>query len=191
MTEIPGPPMRGDGGVSAIAAAGGLHAYQLRLHAEYGPVVRFQLPGADAAVSVADPVLLEATARINKRPERLFAFLAPLCEAGNLQTLPADEHAPLRRALLSVLAGRRSHEAHFGGFAALAVELADRWAAVDGPVEPQKDLSALSLRMICQYALGRGVDDPARVVSAFETVLTEHLGRMYQPGADGHDRAAG
>ncbi|MGN9842650.1 cytochrome P450 [Nonomuraea sp. H19] len=187
MSVIPGPPVRDDGGLHDIAAAGGLHAYQLRLHAEYGPVVRFQLPGTDSAVSVADPVLLEATARINKRPEKLFEFLAPLCEAGNLQTLPADEHAPLRRALLSVLAGRRSHEAHFAGFAALAGDLSDRWAARagDGPVELQKDLSALSLRMICQYALGGDVNDPDEVVTAFEVVLSEYLGRLYQPAEPG------
>lgn len=187
MSVIPGPPVRDDGGLHDIAAAGGLHAYQLRLHAAYGPVVRFQLPGADSAVSVADPVLLEATAKINKRPEKLFEFLAPLCEAGNLQTLPADEHAPLRRALLSVLAGRRSHEAHFAGFAALAGDLAGRWAerAGEGPVELQKDLSALSLRMICQYALGGGVDDPDKVVTAFEIVLGEYLGRLYQPAEPG------
>jgi cytochrome P450 len=187
VTEIPGPPVRGDGGLHDIAAAGGLHAYQLRLHAEYGPVVRFQLPGTDSAVSVADPVLLEATAGINRRPEKLFEFLAPLCEAGNLQTLPAGEHAPWRRAMLSVLAGRRSHEAHFAGFTALAGDLADRWAerAAEGPVELQKDLSALSLRMICQYALGGGVEDPDRVVTAFEVVLTEYLGRLYQPAEPG------
>ncbi|MEV0237871.1 cytochrome P450 [Nonomuraea sp. NPDC050786] len=187
VSVIPGPPARGDGGLHDIASAGGLHAYQLRLHAEYGPVVRFELPGADSAVSVADPVLLEATAGIDKRPEELFAFLAPLCEAGNLQTLPADEHTPWRRAVLSVLAGRRSHEAHFAGLAALAGDLADRWAerAGDGPVELQKDLSALSLRMICQYALGNGVDDPDDVVTAFEVVLTEYLGRLYQPADPG------
>lgn len=92
--NIPGPEPRTDDGVGAIAAAGGLHNYQRWLHAEYGPVVRFQLPGAQTAVSVADPVLLEATAHIDKRPERLFEFLAPLFEAGNLQVLPADEHTP-------------------------------------------------------------------------------------------------
>src|ERR671936_165228 len=113
--HIPGPPADGDG-VDAIVAAGGLHNYQLRLHAEYGPVVRFPLPGADLAVSVADPVLLEATAKINKRPERLFEFLAPLQESGNLQTIPADEHGPWRRAMLSVLSGRPSHEANFERF---------------------------------------------------------------------------
>ncbi|MEV0388371.1 cytochrome P450 [Nonomuraea sp. NPDC050643] len=188
MREIPGPPPQADGGLSAVTAAGGLHTYQLRLHDEYGPVVRFQLPGARAAVSVADPVLLEATAKVNERPGKLFEFLAPLCEAGNLQTLPAAEHVPLRRALLSVLAGRRSHEAHFAAFTALTGELADRWAdrAAAGPVELQHDLSELSLRMICQYALGRGIDDPARVVSAFETVLTGYLGRLYEHGLYAH-----
>ncbi len=182
MREIPGPP----DGSDDIGAAGGLHTYQLRLHEQYGPVVRFQLPGGLTAVSVADPVLLEATAAVNERPDQLFEFLTPLCEAGNLQTLPAAEHRPLRRALLSALAGRRSHEAHFAGFTALAVDLADRWArrAADGPVELQQDLSELSLRMICQYALGGGIDEPARVVSAFETVLTGYLGRQYERGDD-------
>ncbi|MCF6468582.1 cytochrome P450 [Nonomuraea sp. MG754425] len=181
--DIPGPPDRPDSGLSAITAAGGLHAYQLRLHERYGPLVRFQLPGAPSAVSVADPVLLEATAAIDNRPERLFEFLAPLCEAGNLQTLPAHEHTPFRRALLSVLAGRRSHEAHFAAFTALATDLADRWAAT-GEVTLQQDLSALSLRMICQYALGGDIDDPAGVVRAFETVLTVHLGRGPQSDDD-------
>ncbi|GGX24896.1 hypothetical protein GCM10010341_52480 [Streptomyces noursei] len=154
--NIPGPEPRADGGAGAIAAAGGLHTYQLRLHAEYGPVVRFQLPGAELAVSVADPVLLEATAHLDKRPERLFAFLDPLCEAGNLQVLPAEEHAPWRHLLLSVLAGRPSHERHFAQFTALTTALADRWAErADGePVALQKDLTALSLRMICAFALG-------------------------------------
>lgn len=107
--NIPGPEPRSDGGAGAVAAAGGLHTYQLRLHAEYGPVVRFQLPGVETAVSVADPVLLEATAHLDRRPEPLFAFLAPLFETGNLQVMPADEHTPWRRLLLSVLAGRPSN----------------------------------------------------------------------------------
>ncbi|SNR60090.1 cytochrome P450 [Actinomadura mexicana] len=178
-SQIPGPSTEDDG-TAAIAAAGGLHDYQLKLHAEYGPVVRFPLPGAGLAVSVADPVLLEATAKINKRPEKLFEFLAPLQESGNLQTIPADEHGPWRRVMLSVLAGRPSHEAHFTRFTALAAELADRWEAHDGPVALQQDLSELSLRMICQYALGSGLESPdsaARVVSAFETVLTEYMGQ--------------
>ncbi|GAA1558713.1 cytochrome P450 [Actinomadura kijaniata] len=190
-SQIPGPPAEGDG-VDAVAAAGGLHNYQLKLHAEYGPVVRFPLPGAGMAVSVADPVLLEATAKINKRPEKLFEFLAPLQESGNLQTIPADEHGPWRRVMLSVLAGRPSHEAHFARFAALTDELADRWAerAAEGTVALQRDLSELSLRMICQYALGSGLESPeaaGRVVSAFEEVLTAYL----TPGADtsGAERA--
>ncbi|MFE7114656.1 cytochrome P450 [Streptomyces sp. NPDC057654] len=201
--RIPGPEHQEDGGRSAVAAAGGLHQYQLRLHAAYGPVVRFQLPGADTAVSVADPVLLEATAHLDKRPEELFAFLDPLCEAGNLQVLPADEHTPWRRLLLSVLAGRPSHERHFARFAELAREVADRWAtgqagqpapagpagpagragsANGQPIELQKELTALSLRMICGFAFG-GADadtDADRLVVAFEDVLTEHLGRLYQ-----------
>ncbi|MFI9272205.1 cytochrome P450 [Kitasatospora sp. NPDC052896] len=180
--NIPGPGTRSDGGLGAIAAAGGLHGYQLWLHAEYGPVVRFQLPGAESAVSIADPVLLEATAHIDRRPERLFAFLEPLFEEGNLQVLPADEHAPWRRLLLSVLAGRPSHERHFARFTALASELADRWAGLPdgGPVALQKDLTTLSLRMICDYALGGDSADPDSVVAAFEEVLTEYLGRLYQ-----------
>ncbi|RBQ21298.1 cytochrome P450 [Spongiactinospora rosea] len=172
--SIPGPGPGAD-----LAPVGGLHEYQLRLHAEYGPVARFRLPGGLPAVSVADPVLLEATAHIDKRPEKPFEFLAPLCEAGNLQTLPADEHTPWRKVLLSVLAGRRSHQARFARFTELATGLADRWAAHDGPVASQKDLSALSLRMICDYALG-GLDDPGtadRVVSAFQAVLEGDAGQ--------------
>ncbi|MGW2920778.1 cytochrome P450 [Streptomyces angustmyceticus] len=185
--RIPGPGHQEDGGLSAIAAAGGLHHYQLRLHEAYGPVVRFQLPGADTAVSVADPVLLEATAHLDTRPEELFAFLDPLCEAGNLQVLPADEHTPWRRLLLSVLAGRPAHERHFSRFTTLARDLADRWTGQpDGePVEVQQELTTLSLRMICGFALGDAETDTDRVVAAFEEVLTEHLGRLYQvPRAD-------
>ncbi|GHF46377.1 cytochrome P450 [Streptomyces morookaense] len=194
MTDIPGPEPRSDGGTGAITAADGLHTYQLQLHAEYGPIVRFQLPGAETAVSIADPVLLEATAHLDKRPERLFSFLEPLFEAGNLQVLPAGEHAPLRRLLLSVLAGRPSHERHFAEFTALATALADRWAERAGsePVELQKDLTALSLRMICAYALGGEAADPDGAVTAFEEVLTEHLGRLYQvplPGPEQERRA--
>ncbi|MFW6691622.1 cytochrome P450 [Streptomyces sp. MAR4 CNX-425] len=184
--RIPGPPADGDG-AGAIAAAGGLHNYQLELHAEYGPVVRFPLPGADVAVSVADPVLLEATAKINKRPEQLFAFLEPLQESGNMQTLPAAEHTPWRRVMLSVLAGRPAHEAHFARFAALTTAMADRWAADagrgGGPVELQKDLSKLSLQMVCEFALGSELaseESAARVVAAFEDVLTDQLARLYQ-----------
>lgn len=191
-SQIPGPAIENDG-AAAIAAAGGLHDYQLKLHAEYGPVVRFPLPGADVAVSVADPVLLEATAKIDKRPEKLFEFLAPLQEAGNLQTIPADEHGPWRRVMLSVLAGRPSHEAHFAQFTALATELADRWADAAGPVVLQRDLSELSLRMICHYALGSGLDGEGaagRVVSAFETVLTEYMGRAEGPGAEAQEALA-
>ncbi|MFI0404453.1 cytochrome P450 [Actinomadura sp. 3N508] len=193
--QIPGPPA-GDDGAGAIVAAGGLHTYQLKLHAEYGPVVRFPLPGADLAVSIADPVLLEVTETIDKRPEKLFEFLAPLQESGNLQTMPAAEHGPWRRVMLSVLAGRPSHEAHFARFAALASELADRWAAraardgaaSGGAVALQKDLSELSLRMICEYALGSGLDSDGsagRVVSAFEDVLTEYLARLYHADMPG------
>ncbi|ARX81063.1 cytochrome P450 [Streptomyces alboflavus] len=169
--------------MGAVTEAGGLHAYQLRLHAEYGPVVRFQLPGEETAVSVADPVLLEATAHLNERPDRLFEFLAPLCEADNLQVLPAAQHTPWRRILLSVFAGRPSHERHFATFTELTADLADDWAARadDEPVELQKDLTALTLRMICAYALGgSGAADPDSVITAFEDVLTEYLGRLYE-----------
>lgn len=206
--RIPGPEPRADGGVGAVTAAGGLHTYQLRLHAEYGPVVRFQLPGSETAVSVADPVLLEATAHVDKRPEQLFEFLAPLCEAGNLQVLDAEEHAPWRRLLLSVLAGRPSHERHFARFTELTTALADRWAARSvreagepaehgeptehgetrqhgEPVALQKDLTALTLRMICRFALGGDVPDSDRVIAAFEDVLTEYLGRLYQAPVPG------
>ncbi|MEV8327065.1 cytochrome P450 [Kitasatospora sp. NPDC056731] len=192
--KIPGPDPRPDGGVGAIAQAGGLHAYQLRLHAEYGPVARFQLPGAETAVSVADPVLLEATAHLDRRPERLFSFLDPLFEAGNLQVLPADEHAPWRRTLLSVLAGRPSHEQAFDRFTALATGLADRWAARGARGEAvalQQDLTALSLRMICAYALGGEVEGPDVVAAAFEEVLADYLERLYQvpPAVDPQERA--
>ncbi|MFD8755248.1 cytochrome P450 [Kitasatospora sp. NPDC059577] len=192
--NIPGPEPQPDGGVGAIARAGGLHTYQLWLHAEFGPVVRFQLPGAETAVSIADPVLLEATVRLDERPERLFSFLDPLFEAGNLQVLPAGEHARWRRLLLTVLAGRPSHERHFARFTALATGLADRWAArpADRPIELQRELTGLSLRMICAFALGGdadgpdgGPDDPDGVVEAFDVVLTDHLERLYRvpPGA--------
>ncbi|GLZ06631.1 cytochrome P450 [Actinomadura sp. NBRC 104412] len=187
-SQIPGPPS-GQDGAEAIMAAGGLHNYQLKLHAEYGPVARLPLPGGQEAVSIADPVLLEATAQINKRPEKLFEFLAPLQESGNLQTIPAEEHGPWRRVMLSVLAGRPSHEAHFAAFTELTTELADEWErrAAEGPVALQKDLSELSLRMICEYALGSGLEsagDAGRVVSAFEDVLTAYLAQQYTPGAD-------
>ncbi|QEU93728.1 cytochrome P450 [Streptomyces kanamyceticus] len=197
--RIPGPEPRPDGGVGAIGAAGGLHTYQLWLHREYGPVVEFQLPGVETAVSVADPVLLEATAHIDRRPENLFAFLSPLCEAENLQVLGAKEHAPWRRILLSVLAGRPSHERHLPQFTALATEFADRLAAsasASAPVAPvalQKELTELSLRMIAAYALGGadGLTDPEQAVAAFEVVLTEHLGRLYQvPDPDEGEAAA-
>lgn len=84
--RIPGPDHEEDGGLRAVAAAGGPHRYPLRPHDTYGPVVRFQPPG------------------------KLFTFLDPLCEAGNLRVLPADEHTPWSRLLLSVLAGRPAHE---------------------------------------------------------------------------------
>lgn len=193
--RIPGPATRDDDGAAAIGAAGGLHLYQRQLHDRYGDVVQFPLPGVGTAVSVADPVLLERTARLDERPEALFAFLSPLCEAGNLQVIGAEEHTPWRRVLLDVLAGRPSHERHFGEFVALAHDLADRWAADDGArgVALQEDLTALSLRMICAYALG-GTDpalvDTDRVVHAFEVVLTESIGQMYRPpGADEEARA--
>ncbi|CAM4527109.1 cytochrome P450 [Nocardia ninae] len=184
---IPGPGGAGDG-LAEIVAAGGLHNYQLKLHAVYGPVVRFRLPGAETVVSIADPVLLEATAKVDKRPEKLFEFLAPLQESDNLQTLSAEEHTPWRRVLLSVLAGRRSHEAHFGQFVALTCDTADRWADSDGPIALQQHLSELSLRMICDYALGAGADSPeqaGRIVSAFEDVLTDQLARLYQADLPG------
>ncbi|MFI9407858.1 cytochrome P450 [Nocardia sp. NPDC052316] len=190
---IPGPVGAGDG-LADIVAAGGLHNYQRKLHADYGPVVRFRLPGAEKAVSIADPVLLEATAKIDKRPEKLFEFLAPLQESDNLQTLSAEQHTPWRRVLLSVLAGRRSHEAHFGQFAALTCDMADRWAKSDGPIALQQHLSELSLRMICDYALGAGADSPeqaGRIVSAFEDVLTDQLARLYHADLPGTDAERG
>ncbi|QBS45192.1 cytochrome P450 [Nocardia sp. CS682] len=190
---IPGPGGAGDG-LAEIVAAGGLHNYQLKLHADYGPVVRFRLPGADTAVSIADPVLLEATAKVDKRPEKLFEFLAPLQESDNLQTFSAEQHTPWRRVLLSVLAGRRSHEAHFGQFVALTCDMAGRWAASDGPIALQQHLSELSLRMICDYALGAGADSPeqaGRIVSAFEDVLTDQLARLYQADLPGTEDERG
>ncbi|WP_157248093.1 cytochrome P450 [Nonomuraea typhae] len=179
---IPGPPPSPSGdNLDDVAAAGGLHTYQLALHREHGDVAAFRLPGS-RLVSVADPVLLEQVARVNKRPDELFEFLAPLFETGNLQVMPAEEHIPWRRTVLSAVAGRRSHEAHFDSFARLATDLADRWAAAPGPIALQQELSELSLRMICQYALGMEMntgDLAQRVVTSFEEVLSEYLGASY------------
>lgn len=116
--------------------------------------------------------------------------------------LGAREHGPWRRLLLEVLAGRPSHERHFGEFVSLVEELADRWGAQTRPNDPgdgggapvvalQKDLTALSLRMICAYALGGdgldGVVDPDAVVDAFEVALAEYLGKMYRAANEGED----
>ncbi|WP_242578647.1 cytochrome P450 [Streptomyces sp. MST-110588] len=92
-----------------------------------------------------------------------------------------------RWVLLSVLAKRPSHERHFARFTALATDLADRWAGQAGrePVALQKDLTALSLRMICVYALGSEAADPDRVIAAFEEVLTTYLGQLYEVPAPG------
>ncbi|MFD9949005.1 cytochrome P450 [Nonomuraea sp. NPDC059023] len=179
---IPGPaPSASGDNLDDIAAAGGLHTFQLALHRDYGDVAAFRMPGS-RLVSVADPLLLERVARVDKRPEKLFEFLAPLFETGNLQVMPAEEHVPWRKLVLSALAGRKSHEAHYPSFARMTAAMADRWAAADGPVALQKELSELSLRMICQYALGMEMDEgdlPRRVVGAFEEVLSEYLGKLY------------
>jgi hypothetical protein len=179
--EIPGPPPTPPkGNLADIVAAGGLHAFQLDLHERYGPVARFELPGTPV-VSVADPDLLAVTSRINRRPDELFEFLSPLFEAGNLQTISEQEHVPWRRLLLSALGNHRSHEAHFGAFTRITLDLADRWAAA-GEVALQEDLSELSLRLICEFALGSELGSSAaarRTSTAFRDLLAEYLGRQY------------
>ena len=182
-----------EGNLADIAAAGGLHTFQLDRHKRYGPVARFELPGT-RVVSVADPELLAVTSRINRRPDELFEFLSPLFEAGNLQTIPEREHVPWRRLLLSALGNYRSQEAHFDAFTRITLDLADRWAVDAGEVALQEDLSELSLRLICEFALGSelGSSGAARRTStAFRDVLAEYLGRQYGlPSAVGETRAA-
>jgi cytochrome P450 len=177
--EIPGPaPTPPNGNLADIAKAGGLHTFQLELHERYGLVARFELPGT-SVVSVADPELLALTSRINRRPDQLFEFLSPLFEAGNLQTIAEREHVPWRRLLLSALGNHRSHEAHFGAFTRMTVELADRWAAGAGEVELQEDLSELSLRLICEFALGGELGSARRTSAAFRDLIAEYLSRQY------------
>ncbi|CAM3543829.1 cytochrome P450 [Kibdelosporangium persicum] len=190
-SSIPGPvPSPPDGNVADIAAAGGLHTFQLELHERHGPVARFELPGT-RVVSVADPELLAVTARINRRPEELFEFLSPLFEAGNLQTIGEREHVPWRRLLLAALGNHRSHEAHFAAFARLTTQLADRWAAAGGEVALQQDLSELSLRLICEFALGGELGSARRTSAAFRDLIAEYLGRQYGlPSVIGEDGAA-
>nr|WP_042189103.1 cytochrome P450 [Kibdelosporangium sp. MJ126-NF4]CEL18660.1 Cytochrome P450 [Kibdelosporangium sp. MJ126-NF4]CTQ98144.1 Cytochrome P450 [Kibdelosporangium sp. MJ126-NF4] len=189
--EIPGPVATPpDGNLADIAAAGGLHTYQLELHETYGPVARFELPGT-RVVSVADPELLAGTSRINRRPQELFEFLSPLFEAGNLQTINEREHVPWRRLLLSALGNHRSHEAHFESFTRMTVELADRWAADGGNVALQEDLSALSLRLICEYALGSDLGSTGRTSAAFRDLIAEYLAQQYGlPSTIGPEGAA-
>lgn len=176
---IPGPvPTPPNGNLADIAAAGGLHTFQLELHERYGPVARFDLPGT-RVVSVADPELLAATSRINRRPQELFEFLSPLFEAGNLQTIGEDEHVPWRRLLLSALGNHRSHEAHFGEFTRLTLDLADRWAAHAGEISLQEELSELSLRLIVEFAMGSEVGSAQRTSTAFRDLIAEYLGRQY------------
>ncbi|WP_158891050.1 cytochrome P450 [Amycolatopsis anabasis] len=191
---IPGPPPNPqDGNLADIAAAGGLHTFQLDLHERYGPVAEFHLPGT-RVVSVADPELLVQTSRINRRPDELFEFLTPLFEAGNLQTLPEAEHVPWRRLLLTVLGNHRSHETQFAAFTRLTLAQAQRWAGCR-EVALQQDLSELSLRMICQYALGSELssDEAARdTAAAFKGLLEEFIGRQYRlpsPYSDSERRA--
>ncbi|MDT8912052.1 cytochrome P450 [Amycolatopsis sp. PS_44_ISF1] len=176
--EIPGPvPVPPNGNLAAIAEAGGLHTFQLALHEKYGPVARFELPGT-SVVSVADPELLSRTSRINERPDELFEFLSPLFEAGNLQTIPEREHVPWRRLLLSALGSHRSHEAHFSAFTRLTLELADRWAG-EREVSLQEELSDLSLRIICEFALGSADGAAERIGPAFRELIAEYLARQF------------
>lgn len=177
---IPGPaPTPPTGNLGDIAAAGGLHTFQLQLHEKYGPVARFELPGDTRVVSVADPELLAATSMINRRPEELFKFLAPLFEAGNPQTMPAEEHVPWRRLLLSALGNHRSHEAHYDSFVRMTQDLAERWAAETGDVALQEDLSELSLRFICEFALGGSLGSERQTSAAFRDLIAEQLSRQY------------
>ncbi|MDF5754541.1 cytochrome P450 [Spongiactinospora sp. TRM90649] len=106
--EIPGPPGTDrDDGREAIAQAGGLHTYQLRLHAEYGPVARFRLPGvraavyglddaqeADRVVAAFEVVLTEYLGRVyhpgEERPER--AVVARLPARGRGRRVLAAHH---------------------------------------------------------------------------------------------------
>ncbi|ONI91662.1 cytochrome P450 [Actinosynnema sp. ALI-1.44] len=189
--EIPGPaPTPPNGNLDDIAAAGGLHTFQLDLHERHGPVARFELPNA-RVVSVADPELLAATSMINQRPQELFEFLSPLFEAGNLQTIGEAEHVPWRRLLLSALGNHRSHEAHFDAFTRMTLELADRWAAQTGEVALQEDLSELSLRLICEYALGGDLGSSRRTSAAFRDLIAEYVARQYGlPSALGAEGAA-
>jgi len=190
--EIPGPwPSRDGDNVADIVAAGGLHLFQLRLHERYGPVAHFRMPGT-SVVSVADAELLAATSRVNSRPEALYAFMAPVFESGNLQTMPAEEHIPWRRLMLDVLGNRRSHEAHFPTFARLALDLAERWAG-QREVELQLDLAELSLRMIADFALCSEIDSTEtaqRLTSSFKVLLDEYLGRDHDddPALSGEQR---
>ncbi|MCE7010271.1 cytochrome P450 [Kibdelosporangium philippinense] len=178
-SEIPGPVgTPPNGNLADIAAAGGLHTFQLELHAKFGPVARFELPGT-RVVSVADPELLAGTSRINRRPHELFEFLSPLFEAGNLQTIGEAEHVPWRRLLLSALGNHRSHEAHFGQFTRLTAELADRWASYDGEIALQEDLSELSLQLICEFAIGTEPGSARQTSAAFRDVIAEQVGRQF------------
>ncbi|MCP2259170.1 cytochrome P450, family 20, subfamily A [Streptoalloteichus tenebrarius] len=178
LTDIPGPPLPSEGHhLAAIAAAGGMHTFQLDLHRRYGDLARFRLPHS-TVVSVADPVLLEATVRINERPADLFRFLDPFFESGNLQVLPEPEYVPWRRVVLPALGDHAKHAAMFPRMAAAVEQLADRWAASGEPVALQHELNNLALRMVCSYALGDAFDSAklaARIVDAFQFLLDHFL----------------
>ncbi|WP_073480999.1 cytochrome P450 [Streptoalloteichus hindustanus] len=167
--------------MGAIAAAGGLHTFQLDLHRRYGDVARFRLPHS-TVVSVADPVLLEATVRLNERPAELFRFLDPFFESGNLQVLPEREYVPWRRVVLPAMSDHAAHAASFPRLAAEVERVADRWAARREPVALQHELNNLALRMVCSYAMGDAFDAAGdlaeRIVSAFQFLLDHFIHEM-------------
>ncbi|MFE6685729.1 hypothetical protein ACFVFQ_04540 [Streptomyces sp. NPDC057743] len=94
-------------------------------------------------------MVLEATAHIDTWREELFAFLDPLCEQATCTCCPPTSTPPGPDSC-----SRCSPDG----------PLADRWAGqADGEhVELQKELAALSLRMICGFALGGAETDTDR-----------------------------
>lgn len=178
LQNIPGPKeVEGAGNVE-----GDLASYQLKIHKEFGPLVRFKLDANTTAISVTDVEVLKTCSKIFDKPEALYEFLEPIM--GKLLFLPKEQNKAHRKFMIDNFSPKLI-QSSFDTIVKQILNELDNWISAsyktNHVISIQEKVKALAMRITILIACGEDFADSKKLGQAIHVILEEGLKLQYNP----------